>query len=309
MTRATFLIVSAFATAIASCAYAQHANIPAMVQIAPGQFVAGSASAETDAVHYPPENAAREQPQRLVTVARTFAIGRTEVTRGQFAAFVKATGWKPDGPCSFLSDGPPPRWAADMAHDWQHPGFAQTDGHPVVCVNVADATAYAAWLGKRTGRHFRLPSNTEWEYAARAGTTTAVYWGNRPPGEACTYANVLDVSSVRLHFQGAADPATTFPCDDGYPDTAPVATFRPNRWGLYDMIGNVWEMTLDCLDATQVDAPTDTAPRTDGDCGSHIDRGASWTNTRKYVRVAAQHPDLTGARTSVLGFRLVESLH
>lgn len=286
----------------------RHSTVPVMIRLAPGQFVAGSSAAETDAVHYPPVNAAREQPQRLVTVARPFAIGRTEVTRGQFAAFVAATGWKPDGPCSFLTNGPPNRWSADMAHDWQHPGFSQTDAHPVVCVNLADATAYAQWLSKTTGRHFRLPSNTEWEYAARAGTRTSVYWGDSPPASACLFANVLDASSIRDHLQGVADPAVTFPCDDGYPDTAPVASFRPNAWGLYDMIGNVWELTLDCLNATQTGAPLNVEARTSGDCASHIDRGASWTNTRKYVRAAAQHPDLKEARTSVLGFRLVEEL-
>ena len=282
--------------------------VPAMVRLAPGQFIAGSTAAETDRVHYPAVNAAREQPQRRVIIRCAFAIGRTEVTRGQFAAFVAATGWKPDGPCSFLINGPSSRWSADLAHDWQHPGFMQTDAHPVVCVNSADATAYAAWLSRQTRRHFRLPSNTEWEYAARAGTTTFVYWGGASPSAACLYANVLDTSSIRVHLQGVAEPDVTFPCDDGYPDTSPVASFRPNRWGLYDMVGNVWELTLDCLNATQVDAPTDASPRTSGDCASRIDRGASWTNTRKYVRAAAQHPDLVGARTSVLGFRLVEEL-
>lgn len=284
------------------------ADTPAMVRIAPGRFVAGSDRAETDAVHYPAINAAREQPARMVVVERAFAIGRTEVTRGQFARFAAATGWKPDGPCSFQVDGPPVHWAMDLAHDWQHPGFAQTDAHPVVCVNLADAEAYAVWLSKRTARHFRLPSGTEWEYAARAGTVTPVYWGGAVPTDACAYANVLDVSDIRAHLGGKADPALTFPCDDRYPETAPVASFKPNAWGLYDMIGNVWEMTLDCLNPAQTDAPRDTAPRLTGDCRSHIDRGASWDNTRKYVRAAAQHPDLVGARTAVLGFRLVEDL-
>lgn len=308
MVRAACVIAVFLAAVCSASARSRHAEIPAMIRVGPGQFLAGSTASETDAVHYPAENAAREQPQRLVTVKQPFAIGRTEVTRGQFAAFVRATGWKADGPCSFLDDGPPNRWLTDTAHDWQRPGYVQTDIHPVVCVNIADASAYAAWLSKVTGRRFRLPSNTEWEFAARAGTTTPVYWGNASPQMACTYANVLDASAVRTHLQNTADPSVTFPCDDGYPNTAPVASFRPNAWGLYDMIGNVWELTLDCLNATQIGAPADTTPRTDGDCASHIDRGASWTNTRKYVRAAAQHPDLTGARTSVLGFRLVEDL-
>ncbi|WP_404482872.1 formylglycine-generating enzyme family protein [Novosphingobium sp. BL-52-GroH] len=288
--------------------YGEGDGAPAMVRVAAGQFVAGSEAAETDAVHYPALNAAREQPARLVTVAHAYAIGRTEVTRGQFARFVAATGWKPDGPCGFLADGPSNRWDADMAHDWRNPGFAQGDDHPVVCVNLADARAYASWLSAQTGRHFRLPSNTEWEYAARAGTTTAQWWGDRPASEACRYASVAGSERARAHNGGTLDPQKFFPCDDGYVETAPVASFEPNPWGLYDMIGNVWEWTEDCLNADQKGAPTDTAARTTGDCASHMDRGSSWTNSPKYVRVAAQHPDLVGARNTVLGFRLVEDL-
>lgn len=268
---------------------------PDMVRIAPGSFVAGSSSSETDAVHYPPDFAAREQPARTVTVMRPFAIGRTEVTRGQFARFVAATGWKPDGPCSYLADGPSNRWVADMAHDWRHPGFDQTDRHPVVCVNLADAQTYAHWLSRETGRRFRLPSNIEWEYAARAGTTAQRWWEARPDLNPCAQANLSDHRRAVAHNNAELDPERFFACDDGHVFTAPVASYRPNPWGLYDMLGNVWEWTTDCLS-------------TDSDCRSHIDRGASWTNSPKYVRAAAQHPDLVEARTTVLGFRLVEDL-
>ena len=281
---------------------------PDMVRIAPGSFVAGSTSAETDAVHYPALNAGREQPARTVIVVRTFAVGRTEVTRGQFGRFAAETGWTPDGPCSFLADGPSNMWAADRAHDWRRPGFPQTDLHPVVCVNLADAQAYAAWFSTKTGRRFRLPSNTEWEYAARAGTKTAVWWSDRPGAEACTYASISDRSRAAAHNNSVVDPQKFFDCNDGYVATSPVATFKPNPWGLYDMMGNVWEWTLDCLNDSQAAAPADTAPRKSGDCNSHINRGASWVNSPQYVRAAAQHPDVISARTSVLGFRLVEDL-
>ncbi len=282
--------------------------VPEMIRVAPGSFIAGSDPAETDAVHYPAINAAREQPARTVVIARAYAIGRTEVTRDAFARFVAATGWKPDGPCSFLADPATARYDTDMAHNWMHPGFAQTGRHPVVCVDVADAEAYARWLSAATGRHFRLPSNTEWEYAARAGTTTTVWWGDTPGAATCRYANVRDAGSVGRSTGGLVDPASVMPCDDRHATTAPVASFAPNPWGLYDMIGNVWEMTLDCLNADQRGAPTDARPRDTGTCTSHIDRGASWGNTPKYVRAAAQHPDLIGARTAVLGFRLVEDI-
>ena len=283
-------------------------EVPAMVRIEPGHFTAGSTYAETAAVHYPALNAAREQPARKVTIAHAFAIGRTEVTRGQFARFVRATHWKPDGPCSFLDDEFGAKWTADTVHDWLHPGYVQADNHPVVCVNLGDANAYAAWLGTMTGRNFRLPSNVEWEYAARAGTTTAHWWDNRKDASnPCTFANLSDISRARKNNRGNVEPSGYFACNDGYANTAPVASFVPNPWGLYDMLGNVWEWTADCFNADQIAAPNDARAR-GGDCTSHMDRGSSWGNSPKYARAAAQHPDLVGARTSVLGFRLVEDL-
>ena len=283
------------------------ASAPGMVRLAPGTYNAGSDPAETEAVHYPDINAAREQPAHIIIISRGFAIGRTEVTRGQFARFAAETSWKPDGPCSFLAEAAGSQWTSDTAHDWRHPGFAQTDKHPVVCVNLADANSYTAWLSSKTGRKFRLPSNAEWEYAARAGTTTPQWWdGLNNKSNPCAFANLADQSFVKAYH--IADAQLLFSCNDGYPATAPVASFLPNPWGLYDMIGNVWELTRDCLNDSQIGAPADASPRTTGDCRSHIDRGASWGNTRKYVRAAAQHPDLIEARTSVLGFRLVEDL-
>jgi formylglycine-generating enzyme required for sulfatase activity len=291
-------------SALTAPALAARPIVPEMVRVPAGRFVAGSPQAETDAAHYPPANAAREQPQRTVAISKPFAIARTEVTRAAFARFVAETGWRADGPCSFLADGPTNRWDSDIAHDWRSPGFAQDDRHPVVCVNLADAKAYAAWLSRKTGRVFRLPSANEWEYAARAGTAGVLPW----PGTVCAYANVGDAARARAHNRGTVDPASFAACDDRHVETAPVGSYRPNRWGLYDMIGNVWEWTLDCDDPAQPGPASDTRPRTTGACTSHIDRGASWTNSPKYVRVAARHPDLVAARTAVLGIRLVEDL-
>ena len=226
----------------------------------------------------------------MVRIGPDLAIQRTEVTRDDFARFVAATGWKPDGPCSYLADGPSNRWDADMGHDWRNPGFAQTGRHPVVCVSHLDAERYARWLNEQTGSHYRLPTGDEWEYAARAGTAGMRWWGDAEP---CHYANVSDRIRARVHNRGTTDPAKFFACDDGYVQTAPVRSFKPNAWGLYDMLGNVWEWTSDC------------APE---GCVSHINRGGSWTNSPRYLRAAARHPDKTGARTTVLGFRLVEDL-
>ena len=304
--KAKLRLVFAIALLFGSAAHAR-VKPPVMVRVPAGSFIAGSTPAETDAVHYPALLAAREQPARRVTVARPFAIGRTEVTRGEFARFVTATGWKPDGPCAHLVDGPANTWTPSATRTWRNPGFAQTDRDPVICVDLADAQAYAAWLSRETGRHFRLPSNTEWEYAARAGTTTPRWWDQSREQSPCKNASVSDLERQNAHNNGTVDAAKFFACDDGHVFTAPVASFRPNPWGLYDVLGNVWEWTGDCLNADQIGAPGDTSART-GDCRSHMDRGGSWTNSPKYVRSAAQHPDLVGARNTVLGFRLVEDL-
>jgi len=294
--------------ALTSAASAQiaPADRPVMVRIAPGHGEIGSLPAETTAAHATPDYAGREQPLLAIHIDHAYEIGRTEVTRGQFAAFVKATGWKPDGGCSSLVDGPTNKWASDPDRDWAHPGFAQTDRHPVVCVDLADAQAYAAWLSRETGAHYRLPSGAEWEYAARAGVKGPVWWHR--PADICRSANVADVSRAKAHNNGVVDPEKFAACDDGFVYTAPVASFRPNRLGLYDMIGNVWEWTLDCLNPSQAGAPVDGSARTSGDCASHIDRGASWTNSPRFVRLAARHADLVGARNTVLGFRLVREL-
>ena len=109
----------------------------------------------------------------------------------------------------------------------------------MVCVSFEDAQAYIRWLNRKTGQHYRLPTEAEWEYAARAGTTTRRYWGDKPD-DACQYANVADQSAKKV-FPGWA----VHHCDDGYVYTAPVGSFQRNRFGLHDMLGNVWDRTQD----------------------------------------------------------------
>ena len=281
-------------------------DCPEMVVLAPGSYVAGSLPGEIAREHVDEALAAREQPPLAVTIAKAFAIARTTVTRGAYARFALETG-RAAPPCSVLRDGPSNTWGIDPKTSWRKPGFPQTDAHPVVCVAYQDTLDYAAWLSQKTGKHYRLPSNTEWEYAARAGVTTARLWGDGV-AQACLYGNVSDAARADAHNRGERDPSKFFPCLDTYVQTAPVAHFKPNAFGLYDMEGNVWQWTADCLNATQLGAPADGRPNTAGDCSSHIDRGGSWTNSPKYLRLAAHHPDVNDARNTVLGFRLVRDI-
>ena len=149
-------------------------DCPLMIPIAPGSFVRGSTAAETTRENTPERDAGNEKPQTTVTIAYRFAVGKFEVTRGQYAQFAREAGLAPTKDC--LSwDRANARWGRFPGErSWQTPGFEQADDHPVVCVNWPEAKAYAAWLARRTGKKYRLLTDSEWEYVARAGTTTVV---------------------------------------------------------------------------------------------------------------------------------------
>jgi formylglycine-generating enzyme required for sulfatase activity len=223
---------------------------------------------------------ANEGPQHDVTI-RSFAIARSHVTRGQFAAFVRATGYATDGGCyDFRSRG---EWQVNPRLNWRSPGFAQTDQHPVVCVSWTDAQAYVRWLAAQTGRAYRLPSEAEQEYAARAGTATARFWGDTMAG-ACQYANVADLAAAAvLNFARTPDM-----CRDGHVYTAPVASFQPNRFGLYDMLGNAWQWVEDCFNENYAGAPADGSAWTTGACHMRMLRGGSWDYEARYVRAGSR---------------------
>ncbi|MEE8502787.1 MAG: SUMF1/EgtB/PvdO family nonheme iron enzyme, partial [Kiloniellales bacterium] len=140
---------------------------PEMVVIPAGSFTMGSPASEKGRYN-------KEGPQHRVSIPRSFALGKYEVTKAEFAAFVHETGRDAQG-CLIRDDG---KWKDDDSKSWRNPGYTQSDSHPVVCVNWDDAKAYARWLSRKTGKEYRLPSESEWEYAARASTTTARYWGD-----------------------------------------------------------------------------------------------------------------------------------
>ncbi len=282
-------------------------DCPAMVVIPSGSYLAGSTAEEAEREHIAASLAAREQPQREVKITRKFALSKFELTRDEFARFVKDTGWKADGPCAVLEGPPTKPWIVLDDRGWDNPGFQQTGDHPVVCVNLRDAHAYTNWLSTKTGARYRLPSGAEWEYAARAGSTTARPWGDSRD-DACLYANGMDQSRAKLRGGNSTNPDAYFQCEDGYAETAPVGSFKPNAFGLYDMLGNVNEWTADCVNPNQIGAPNDARVRRTGDCNAQVDRGGAWGHSPKYVRTATQHSDLVGARNTVVGIRLAREI-
>ncbi len=258
------------------------AECPELVVVPAGEFVMGPPTADgrlTDDMEL----------GHKVTLENPLAVGIYEVTRREFAGFVEASGHIPGQSCGILRDDV---WRTEPGLAWSSPGFAQDDGHPVACVSWWDANAYVEWLSRETGKSYRLLSESEWEYAARAGTSNRRYWDDA--SEQCRYANAGDRSA---------------PCLDGYPNTAPVGSYEPNEFGLYDVLGNVWEWTKDCWHEGYEGAPTDgRAWDESGDCTLRVVRGASWLNPPRYLDAFLRNSVSNGYRDSTVGFRVSREL-
>jgi formylglycine-generating enzyme required for sulfatase activity len=235
-------------------------------------------------------------------------VGRLEVTRAQYAAFAAATGRDGASSC-YVWDGS--EWKSDGNRNWRNPGFSQTGAHPAVCVSWEQAQSYVQWLSNQTGRSYRLLSEAEWEYAARAETTTPFIWGNDPNG-GCAQANGADKAALR---QLPADWRSNFTnfltyssCDDGAGFTAPAGRYASNKFGLRDMIGNALEWTEDCYNETYIGAPSDGSAWRAGDCGRRVLRGGSWLYVARFLRSAFRVGKDPFYRSSHYGFRVARTL-
>ncbi len=280
-------------------------DCPEIVVVPAGTFRFGSALADREA-----DPASGETPAIVVTLAHPFAMTRTEITVAQFRAFAEATQYPVNGDCRIPSGG---GWQRFPEHSWQDPGFGvpQSDTEPVVCISFADAKAYAAWLTKMVGHTYRLPSEVEWEYAARGGTSTPRFFSEADSDErtllsvACDYANVYDAGSAR----DLSIPQPYARCVDGKTYTAPVASYRPNAFDLYDLIGNVREWTEDCYTQSREGRPEDARPWLwAGGCEMRVVRGGSYASRPAHARSAAREAELEGLRQADLGFRLVREI-
>lgn len=285
-------------------------NCPHMVAVPAGTFRMGSSRTEQDwSVEHerPREYTDRENPVHEVTIARPFAVGIHEVTRGQFAAFAQETAYETDNQCQTFefSDGKYVR-EERADRDWRNPGISQTDDHPVVCLTWDDAVAYTQWLSAKTGAHYRLLSEAEWEYVARAGTETYRFWGDDVANiNACRYANIADETPLP---NGEKWPRR-FACTDGYWSPSPVGSFEANSFGLYDVLGNVWEWVEDCANETYDGAPTDGSAWTEsGDCSQRVLRGGAAHEGGGFIRAAIRGFYTRAGRISGDGFRVARDL-
>ena len=261
---------------------------PEMVVLPAGKFMMGSPVGERGRNDY-------EGPQHQVTIPKPFAVGKYEVTVGQYAQFVRETKHK-TGNCYYPQDG-----------SWRDPGFKQSNDHPVVCVNWDDASTYAYWLSVKTGHEYRLLTETEWEYAARAGTTTPYHFGRMILGNQANYNH---------NNEG----------------TVAVGSYPLNALGLHDMHGNVWEWVEDCWHDNYTGAPTNSSAWLSGcrkgnedDCAGgdawvkyckehivgkelRVLRGGSWGDGPLNLRSAVRVGDDASIRDVSNGFRIAQTL-
>jgi len=264
------------------------ADCPEMVVMPTGDFMMGDDQGPRD-----------ERPAHKVRVTQPFAIGRFDVTRAEFARFVATLNRTPTG-CDARKGS---TWASDPDLSWRDPGFPQTGRDPVVCVGFKGALAYAAWLSKVTGHGYRLPTEAEWEFAARGGTTTRFYWGD-DESRICQYENDADQS-----LQQQLDRSRPLPCSDGYAFTSPVGSYQPNPFGLYDMLGDVFQWVADCWQPSYEQGPADAAitSAAAGDACERVARGGNWLADG--IRASFRLHDESGRRGTIIGFRVARALN
>lgn len=267
---------------------------PEMVIIPAGNFTMGAAPAELAHIRAAgglPPSRSPEGPQHQVRVNR-FAAGSHAITRGEFAAFVNATSYKTDAENS--EDGCRNSNGFDEpSNNWREPGNVQADDHPVVCVSWNDAEAYATWLGRETGKPYRLLTEAEREYATRAGSKTAYWFGDR-----------ISTSQANINNNPAMNGSPL-----GRQSTLPVNSFKPNPFGLYNVHGNVWEWVADCYHARYTGAPADGSAWT-LDCTSRdrVLRGGSWVAGPSRASSAYRVFDGEDRSALDIGFRVAMTL-
>ena len=253
-----------------------------------------------------------EPPERAVEIREPFAVSRFEITREQYAAFVRATDRAVAGDC--LTDrvrrG---TWAIDPRTTFRDPGFPQAADHPVACVSWEEAQAYVEWLNTQTAGGYRLLSEIEWEYVAHGGAkrNAAYPWGN-DPDQGCSFANGFDQTALGAYRDIDTSGYATYDpldCTDGWLNTAPAGSLQPNAFGVYDLIGNVAEWVADCADAAPAATPAPASPaRDESTCSRRIAKGGSWGTLAHNLRTAERFAYSATHRDDSVGIRVARSL-
>jgi formylglycine-generating enzyme required for sulfatase activity len=246
-------------------------DCPEMVHIPKGQFMMGSPDTER---HHQPD----ESPQHLVHINRSLSVGKFEVTVQQYQAFLKATGHDAGKACSVWNGK---RFLPKAGHDVSDPGFAQSGKHPATCVSWRDAKAYVTWLSGKTGFDYRLLSEAEWEYTARAGVTAAYGSGVAPDRNTSNFASTSPEA---------------------------VGQYAANAFDLHDMQGNVWEWTEDCYHKTYDTTPNDGSAAASKPGCTRMYRGGGWFNQDKDLRFATRGGNSADLRVNIFGLRVAREM-
>jgi len=277
-------------------------DCPELIRLPAGSFSMGNLSSDT-------RGYSDEEPIHEVRLHRRFAMGKYELSVGEFRAFVDATGFVTDAEKNTLRKGcqvlDPARniWIWQAGRHWRNSGISQQDNQPVTCVSWHDAQAYLQWLSRKTGHNYRLPSEAEWEYAARAQRSDPFFWGTGAD-QACKYANLAD-ASAKTHFPNW----NTFTCHDDHFGVSPRGSFLANDYGLFDMTGNVWEWTEDCWHDDYTGAPSDgTAWLDNSACSNRVSRGGAWPSLPRFSRISYRFSENALHRNDSQGFRVVREL-
>lgn len=295
------------------------------VLIPAGEFMMGNEeTSEALANSYPQYSHERlvmlqdEAPVHKVHISHPFYLGQYEVTVSQFRKFVEASGYKPESEADGTGAyGYNPAYdpeksrrgdafeGRDPNYSWRNPGFQQYDDHPVVNVTWNDAVAMCKWLSETEGETYRLPSEAEWEYAARAGTRTRYYTGDDPLS-LLKAANIFDIDSARNWEKWTSYALTGH---DGFAFTAPVGSFVPNAFGLYDMHGNAWEWAADWYgEHFYANSPVND-PRGPAIGTVRVRRGGSWHTWAFYARSSFRNWNTPETRYPLVGMRLLREAH
>ena len=272
-------------------------NCPEIMVVPAGEFLMGSSRTDIDSA----AAAANEGPQHHAVINHLIAVGRFEVTRDQYAAFVNSSGHKTEGRCFTFEQNIP---QLRDNRSFLNPGYVQDGDHPAVCVSWKDAKAYVDWLSQTTGKPYRLLSETEFEYAARGGNGTRYGFGG-DPAEICKFANGADQSAKSA---GLPADAHYLNCRDGYPFTAPVGSFAANAFGLHDLLGNVWEWTEDCYGDYASIESAERVGHPDPACTSRTVRGGDWFSAESSLRPAVRAKADAEGRYDDIGFRVARTL-
>jgi formylglycine-generating enzyme required for sulfatase activity len=263
---------------------------PEMVVVPAGEFIMGKQPQEADLT--------TEVPHHQVRIAAPLAIGKYEVTKDQFDAFVNDSGYDAGSKCNAYHDEKPDE---HTGHSFRNPGFKQGGGSPAACLNWDDAKAYAAWLSGRTGRNYRLLTEAEWEYAALAGSDSHWLSVHGDSNNFCQYENVYDYTALKAFREPGRGG-----CSDGFAYTSPVGSLAPNAFGIYDLQGNLEEWVEDCWHDDYQSAPSDGSAWTSGgNCKMRVVRGGSWLGGAGQTD---RSREVSNFRSNIFGLRVASTL-